>query len=398
MKKSKMTVVYYREKAPVSFKKAIFLAGPTPRTKEETRYSWRPKALRVLEEEGYDGVVFVPEYRDVSDFPYPDFGYKDTIKWEHDSIEMSDAILFWVPRDIKNLPGFTTNIEFGWQLQTGRVVFGAPAKAPKMDYLRYMCDRFKVKSRKTLQATIRETLRHVGEGVLREDGERNVPLHIWNTAAFQAWYKSQKSVGNRLDGAQLTFQVSKKKRVVVWGLATKMFVAAENRHKWNEGVFARPDLSSVVIYKPAKDILDSQVVFVKEYRQAVRNSECYVWDLPGGSAPDFGTDYLETADDEVFEETGFRPGKKRFKSHGSRQVASTLSSHHVHLYSFEITGKELRYFKSQKGKIHGADPENETGERVYIEIKTVREILAGDVVDWGTVGEIMKVLHTSLGR
>ncbi len=392
-----MITVYYNEHAPTSFSQSIFLAGPTPRMVKEMRFSWRPKALRLLEQCGFDGVVFVPEFREGTEYPVPGFDKDDMMKWEHDAIEISDCVLFWVPRNMKRLPGFTTNTEFGWQIHTGRVVFGAPTKAPKMDYLRFMCKRFKIESRKILPATVRVAIKHVSRSALRKGGERNVPLHIWNTAAFQAWYKAQKNVGNRIDGAQLTFQISKKGRVVVWGLSTNMWVASENRHKWNEGVFARPDLSSVVIFKRAPDVMDSQVVFVKEYRQAVRNSECYIWDLPGGSALDFGTDYLGTAAEEVFEETGLRVRKGRLKAHGSRQVASTLSSHHVHLYSFEMTDKELRYFKSQKGKIHGADPENETGERVYIEIKTLREIMAGDVVDWGTVGEITKVLLTKNG-
>ena len=43
-----------------SLKKSIFLAGPTPRSKEVK--SWRPEAIRLLKEKGFDGVVFVPEF------------------------------------------------------------------------------------------------------------------------------------------------------------------------------------------------------------------------------------------------------------------------------------------------------------------------------------------------
>jgi hypothetical protein len=52
-----MEVVYTGEEMPEKFTKSIFLAGPTPRNKEEQE-SWRPDALRILEDKGFDGVVF----------------------------------------------------------------------------------------------------------------------------------------------------------------------------------------------------------------------------------------------------------------------------------------------------------------------------------------------------
>jgi hypothetical protein len=57
----RFTVVYALEEPPAIFAKSIFLAGPTPRRPEVA--SWRPDALRILQEAGYDGVVFVPEDR-----------------------------------------------------------------------------------------------------------------------------------------------------------------------------------------------------------------------------------------------------------------------------------------------------------------------------------------------
>lgn len=55
-----MEVIYALEDMPDTFTKSIFLAGPTPRNKDEVE-SWRPDALKILEDKGFDGVVFIPE-------------------------------------------------------------------------------------------------------------------------------------------------------------------------------------------------------------------------------------------------------------------------------------------------------------------------------------------------
>lgn len=39
-------------------------------------------------------------------------------EWEHLAIESCDVLMFWVPRDLETLPGFTTNVEFGYWLDT----------------------------------------------------------------------------------------------------------------------------------------------------------------------------------------------------------------------------------------------------------------------------------------
>lgn len=56
-----MQIVYAQETPPKSFTRAIFLAGPTPRSADTQ--SWRPEAVRLLQESGYDSIVFVPEPR-----------------------------------------------------------------------------------------------------------------------------------------------------------------------------------------------------------------------------------------------------------------------------------------------------------------------------------------------
>ena len=42
-------------------KKSIFLAGPTLRN-ETFDKSWRKKACEILEQNGFDGIVYIPEF------------------------------------------------------------------------------------------------------------------------------------------------------------------------------------------------------------------------------------------------------------------------------------------------------------------------------------------------
>ena len=52
--------INYSDEKIVDSDKSIFLAGPTPRG--ENAKSWRVDACKKLEELGFDGVVYVPEY------------------------------------------------------------------------------------------------------------------------------------------------------------------------------------------------------------------------------------------------------------------------------------------------------------------------------------------------
>ncbi len=107
----------------------IFLAGPTPRNPAVK--SWRPEALDLLRRRGYNGTVFVPEgypVRWCNDWEYQ-------IRWEHRCLEISDKILMWVPRNLDNNPGFTTNVEFGYYLSSRKLYYGRPDDAPETKYL-----------------------------------------------------------------------------------------------------------------------------------------------------------------------------------------------------------------------------------------------------------------------
>lgn len=53
-------VINYSDQEVLKGHKSIFLAGPTPRG--EKNVSWRTRACKYLKDNGFDGVVYVPEY------------------------------------------------------------------------------------------------------------------------------------------------------------------------------------------------------------------------------------------------------------------------------------------------------------------------------------------------
>jgi hypothetical protein len=63
------------------------------------------------------------------------------------------VVAFWVPRNLKDMPGFTTNVEFGLFVDSSfQVVFlGYPKNAEKMRYLQWHADRCHVPVVHTLE-------------------------------------------------------------------------------------------------------------------------------------------------------------------------------------------------------------------------------------------------------
>jgi diadenosine tetraphosphate (Ap4A) HIT family hydrolase len=130
----KATVVYARETIPAG--PSVFLAGPTPRA-GGTVPSWRPAAIKELATR-WTGeqrlTVLTPESRGGVRAAH----YDDQVGWETEAREKADAILFWIPRDLETLPGFTTNVEFGLDVSTGRTVLGCPPNCPNPERNRYL--------------------------------------------------------------------------------------------------------------------------------------------------------------------------------------------------------------------------------------------------------------------
>jgi len=398
-----MEIVYTHEEMPDKFSKSLFLAGPSLRPgQEEEMESWRKDALKYLEDQEFDGVVFVPENRD-GKFQ-KDFSYDDQIEWEEKHLNLADCIVFWVPRDLGldargniKLGALTTNIEWGAWASSGKVVFGAPKDAEKVSYLQYYADQYNVPNSKTLEETLDSAMEMLGHGSEREGGERYVPLFVWKLDSFQAWYKSQKRAGNSLNDARVlyTFRPGFKKFVFLWILKVNVHIASEDRDKVNEFVLARTDISSVCLYHFVNggETIDTEFVIVKEFRSPAATPDGFIRELPGGSSVQEGEDPLETAAHEVQEETGFYLDPARLKTHGALQLAGTLSSHKAHLYSAELTDEEVEWFKSQDGIVHG---NIEDSERTFIEVRSLHELINEQLVDWTTLGQILSVIQSSL--
>lgn len=383
-----MQVIYVPNTPPETFTKSLFLAGPSPR--DPSHYDWRPEALAYLKELGYDGVVYIPLPVDHSDWRH---GFDAQVDWEKKYLDMADVIVFWIPRDLKTLPALTTNVEYGMYLESGKVVLGFPDSATNMRYMASHADKQHIPQFRDLRETLMCALERVRDGASRTGGEREVPLHIWKMKSFQAWMVAQKAAGNRLDGAQLlwNFRVDPKKDFVfAYALRVNVFIAREHRNKTNEFILSRPDVSSIVAYhKVSGNLLDSEIVIVREFRSPASLGDCFIQEVPSGSSWKVNEDAFEVAAHELSEETGFTISGDRLKFLGARQVAGTLSTHLSHVFACEITDNEIHFLRAQEGIAHGVI---EDSERTYVEIYTVRELLSRPLTDWANLGMILTAL------
>ena len=122
-------ITNYSEKEVIKGRKSIFLAGPTPRSKETV--SWRPEAIEILNKLDFDGIVYIPEYG----INVGDIDNDKQFAWELEALEEATTIVFWVPRKLPEMPAFTTNVEFGYWLRNKKVVYGRPDGAEHVGYL-----------------------------------------------------------------------------------------------------------------------------------------------------------------------------------------------------------------------------------------------------------------------
>jgi 8-oxo-dGTP pyrophosphatase MutT (NUDIX family) len=381
-------VVHAHEAAPDPLHASIFLAGPTPRDADTP--SWRPEALRLLAARGFTGAVFVPEARD----GLWSRDYDGQVEWEEAHLHMADVVLFWVPRELRRMPALTTNDEWGAHKHSGKVVFAAPPGAEKVKYQRYYAEKLHVPTADELGAAVDLALAEIGAGAERRGGERSVPLHVWRTPAFQAWYAALRGAGRRLDGARLEWLCRSgpgRRWLFLWALRVDVHVPEEGRSKRSEVVIGRPDVAAVVMLRRDPAPLRSQVVLVREFRSAVRNPAGMVLELPSGSSLDAALAPVDVAVEEVHEETGLRVDAARLRPVGDRQVAATLLSHHAQVYAVDLRAEELAWLVAHEGVVRGSYP----GERTSVQVRTVGELLAGGEVDWSTLGMILAALGPS---
>ena len=126
-------VINYSDKPVLKGKKSIFLAGPTPRSLDVE--TWRKEAIKILNELGFDGIVYVPEL----EVDNRTFNYDNQVWWEREALYNASSIVFWIPRSA-SLPAFTTNVEFGYWIarNNDKVIYGRPDASERNRYLDWL--------------------------------------------------------------------------------------------------------------------------------------------------------------------------------------------------------------------------------------------------------------------
>lgn len=145
---------------------SIFLAGPTRRADDDAP-SWRDEAVTLIKGMRLSvATVLTPESFQGVRAEH----YDDQFRWEMAARQMATVILYWIPRDVATLPGFTTNAEFGFDVASNRrVVLGAPPECPNPERNRYLvalANRHRVPVRETLMGAVATAINFAEWGFL----------------------------------------------------------------------------------------------------------------------------------------------------------------------------------------------------------------------------------------
>lgn len=384
--------VFSDEPMPLRTTKSIFLAGPSPRTLDQT--DWRKKALAILDELGYDGHAFVPAPRAFfyGEAALSKDGYDGQIDWEIAGRRRADAVAFWVDRRVsEGFPGFTTNVEFGEDVHSKRTFYGRPEDSERNKYLDGVCMRAGIKIHSDLKNLLEEIVTHIGEGSERVGGESDVPLVAWRFEPVRNWLDSLKAAGHSVERAETPVILkSYGRKPSVMALKASIAVKGEDRVKDNEFVIARADISSVAAYSKLPNG-DFEIVLVKEFRTAVNNSEGFVYELVSGSSSDSSKSPMEAAIEELFEEAGIAAAEDRLEFVSSRQLFATLSSCKSHLFKIELSEDEMDSLKNAS-RTGGKLGLTELGEVVHPVVVKLSEI-SRLPVDYSTLGMIRETFE-----
>lgn len=394
-----MKLIFSDDAFPTEVTKSIFLEGPSPRS---AKYEdWKPRALEELAALNFNGTVFIPVPR-ARFYAFADdsatWTYDGQVEWECTARQRADAIFCWLDRvidasdDDLGMPGFTTNVEFGEDLNSGKMTFGRPDTAAKSRYLEQRVNMLGREVHNTLTAALSAVVTELGEGCYRQGGEVCVPLFIWTTEQFQSWYSTLKAAGNRLDGAKLLHHVRMRAGpVFFYTMSVNVWVAAEKRNKTNEFLVARKDLSAVVAYTKDSETGAVKVALIKEFRSPVNNATGFVHELPSGSSAKADVDPLENAQHELDEETGLHIADvSRFKLVRARQLVATFSTHKAHVFSIRLTSEEMAQLEAtaKENTAFGAGE----SEMTFVMVVSLADIFTLPV-DYSTLGMIFEAVN-----
>lgn len=327
-----MIIIYNRQNPPNFFAKSIYLAGIN--TKSTYNKSWREEAIDILKDFEYDGVVFFPEDDPDGEFKFPDKNtnpkeYEDQIRWERKWLNAVDCILFWIPREDNK--GLITNVEFGTFINSGKIVVGSIKDKEKTDdnnYLKILAKEYNIDWQYSLGNCVRLALDIIDKGSNRVGSEREIPIKIWNDKSFKDWKNSINSndLACNIQNIDILYQyyTNISKKLFLWIMQPNIEILKENRNKTNEFIIGRPDIVSFVLYSiNTKNIYDSKVLLVKEFRSSCKNNTGYVYDLPCGTID--SEDPFKTVLKELKEETSIElKNAYEAKYENTRQIFATL--------------------------------------------------------------------------
>lgn len=405
-----LRIVRGQEAFPDNVTKSIFLLGPIPRTEDTMFLTWKFEAHQLLEELGYDGVVFDPEHENVLDGSRVNYNKRPQIDWEVEAMRRADVIVAWIPRQFPSMPAMTSNIEMGEFFKSGKMILGYPKDTRRMEYIDYRATEWLKKIYKwqvpvynDLKQTLSVTIDWIGEGALRSGTETKIPLSVWQDTTFQQWYSQLKSAGHALEdfNVEYVFCRQQKKngqpKIRLWAMRPKVRIVREARFKDNEVVICRPAVVSVLMYhKSGHDVKDWDIVLVKEYRPAVMNYKGLVYELPGGSIEPLEGPFTEpvilnSARTEVFEEVGLDIDPIRLCELDVRQSMATMVACEHHLYTYELNLGEFRELANTIS--NDGIPIEDNDEHTMPVVTKIGEVMATHSqlpVDWVNMGMIMK--------
>lgn len=383
-----MKLVYTCEAIPNEITKSVFLAGPSLRPEQSHMISWRLKAIKILEQLNYDGVVFIPEARGGN---HLDLEFSKVNEWEHKCMNIADNILFYINRNIEEgLLGLTTNTEVGIWFSSGKSVLCTEPNSDNIRYQEALAKSNNVPLYHELYNSFLDIIKKQGDGANRKGGERYIPLMIWNHPGFKSWYSNLKTAGNTLTEAKiLDVSILPNGFLFSFKLWANVWIESEKRYKNNEFLITRTDISTCVMYYPCPDPLETDIIIIKEFRTPVNNQFGFVYEVPGGSTFKPNVDMKQVIIDEISEEVGFKADISKLNVLMSRQLAATMLTHQAHVYTYELDAYELQEIKRLCGTTHG---NIEDTELTYVEIYKLKDLLTNDKLDWSNLGMICSVL------
>ncbi|MFA5020806.1 MAG: nucleoside 2-deoxyribosyltransferase domain-containing protein [Patescibacteria group bacterium] len=418
-----MQIIRPSDPFPYSVTQSIFLLGPIPRTLETKHLSWKPEAYRLLEELGYDGVVYDPEHEgSFSERRDESYERGFQIDWETAALDRADAIVAWVPRQLPEMPAMTSNFELGERFKSGRLLLGFPEGTPRMEYIKYRADDW-LKSVYQWQVPVYHDLREIlaaavewiGGGAERSGDEIAVPLNIWNDPSFQCWYRGVRLSRHILSDFKIEYvfcrgqdKSSGRPKQRIWAARPNLMLPEENRYKGNEIIIGRPPTVSVLMYYPdGSSVLDWRIVLVDECRPACVSHHGHVCELPGGSIEPSSAIYDDddivirsSAAREILEETGLLLDPAKLDHFDDRQGLGTLAVCEHYLYTYQLSRTEFDLIDSKTNC--RPRPAKDDAEQTYPVIAPVDDLLYDRIswsnIDWVNMGMIMSFVASAMRR